>query len=552
MLKKVFQTATVSLCTAFLVAFAAVLLAVACGNRISISFETFGGTPIGTISQKAGTAIDPPADPEKEGYLFTGWYLDKNFEGDAQTLPATMPGKNAVYYAKFEEIPPQYVLTLDAKGGNLQTSSYTVAEGADLSSLLGNAVPQKEGVAFGGWEYEGGDPPAFMPRRNVTLTARYISGYRVEIYLQSAEREDEYDKETSYGSGFEGETITPELPFYEHFVFDEERSTARTLTLGAQENAFCFYFNRERITIRYFANRENALPAERQTELCYGGAETLESAAAEGYLFLGWSDRAEGTALYAAGERLNLYTDTEFYAVWAKLYADGFGSDAVLAVSEYENADGMRDVWLLRGEERIAGKMDGGGFFRAGETEGRLDEHGAFLLSDGGCYLGYELSSSSADEAYGVLTLDFASGTAVFTRDDVVSEGTYTPVYNEREARYTGEYRFEGENEAFFFRLGDGTFLRKGEEAGEYVLGEMSSEKWVFSFQTVLVLDGYGGARLTRNGVASEGAYCGGEEGVWRLMLESGETLRFITCEVSATGTGSISVFLPADEEQIP
>lgn len=550
-LRKIFQTATVSLCAAALTVFVAVLVAAACGNRVSISFETFGCTETVTISQRAGTVFEPPADPEKEGYVFAGWYLDEGCTGEAQKLPATMPGVNLTYYARFERLPEQFVLTLNAGGGEPETCSYVLAEGSDLSDILANAVPVREGVTFGGWSYGGKEPPSAMPRQDVTLTARYICSYRIEIYLQSAESEEDYRKEVTYGSGYEGEEVTPRLPEYEHFLFDEAGSTARTMTLGAEETAFRFYFNRERITLRYCANRDNAMLPVTQTELFYGGkVAAQDGVTAEGYLFLGWSETADGATVYAAGERLELSADAVLYAVWAKLYPSGTGGGGTLAVAEYVNADGTRDAWLLYEGQTVAGVMGEDGFFRAGETEGRLDEYGTYLPSDSGRYIGYDLSSSSADEAFGVLTLDFGTQTAVFTHGGDESVGTYSPVYDEREARYTGEYRFAGNGTEFFFRLGSGTFLRKGEEAGEYVLGEISSDKWAFYLNTVLVLDGYGGARLTKNGVTVSGAYCGGAEGLWLFTCADGESFRFGTCEVSVSGmTESVSVFLLSDED---
>lgn len=44
----------------------------------TVSFETLGGTEIGSVQVKAGSLLKEPAIPEKVGYIFDGW---KNSEG---------------------------------------------------------------------------------------------------------------------------------------------------------------------------------------------------------------------------------------------------------------------------------------------------------------------------------------------------------------------------------------------------------------------------------------------------------------------------------------
>lgn len=49
-------------------------------DMITISFETFGGTIKEDINIKESSAIDYPEMPEKEGYVFTGWYFEETLE----------------------------------------------------------------------------------------------------------------------------------------------------------------------------------------------------------------------------------------------------------------------------------------------------------------------------------------------------------------------------------------------------------------------------------------------------------------------------------------
>lgn len=42
----------------------------------TVSFDTAGGAPVGSVSVESGKTLSRPADPEKEGFRFIGWYID--------------------------------------------------------------------------------------------------------------------------------------------------------------------------------------------------------------------------------------------------------------------------------------------------------------------------------------------------------------------------------------------------------------------------------------------------------------------------------------------
>ena len=44
----------------------------------TVTFNTFGGTEMGSVRVLAGTKLAKPQNPEKEGYIFTDW---KNARG---------------------------------------------------------------------------------------------------------------------------------------------------------------------------------------------------------------------------------------------------------------------------------------------------------------------------------------------------------------------------------------------------------------------------------------------------------------------------------------
>ena len=61
------------------VCIAVILVVVALELRnpgFTIIFDSRGGTDVETVNQMYGELLDEPEAPSREGYLFTGWYID--------------------------------------------------------------------------------------------------------------------------------------------------------------------------------------------------------------------------------------------------------------------------------------------------------------------------------------------------------------------------------------------------------------------------------------------------------------------------------------------
>ena len=73
-------------------------------NTYTISFVTNGGSPVAQIEAEAGDEITVPADPERTGFVFLGWFADKDksvFEGATPYVFDKMPEANVTLYAKW-------------------------------------------------------------------------------------------------------------------------------------------------------------------------------------------------------------------------------------------------------------------------------------------------------------------------------------------------------------------------------------------------------------------------------------------------------------------
>lgn len=117
----------------------------------TVDFETSGGSTIQSITNiKAGEIIQKPADPEKAGYQFKGWYTDKEctklWNFDTETVQG-----NTTLYAGWEKIDNEtktYTVHFDSLGGSKVESVSGLSKGDKLTAP---ASPKKEGCRFTGW-----------------------------------------------------------------------------------------------------------------------------------------------------------------------------------------------------------------------------------------------------------------------------------------------------------------------------------------------------------------------------------------------------------------
>lgn len=135
----------------------------------SVTFVSNGGTEYNKI-ETAGQLVTLPT-PEKESYIFAGWYDNEKFEG--KPLEGNyLPEGDITLYARWAHTFT--LVTLEENGGSL----------VDDIKLFDNDVfklptPEKYGYSFKGWytnEYLTGDPVSdyfYRPSNDVTLYAKW-------------------------------------------------------------------------------------------------------------------------------------------------------------------------------------------------------------------------------------------------------------------------------------------------------------------------------------------------------------------------------------------
>lgn len=150
----------------------------------SVSYELNGGqnaeSNYGIYETGKGMKL---AAPTKEGYIFGGWYTEKEFVNRIYEISSAQEGEMTLFAKWIKDEPVQYAITYVLDGGQNAESNadkYFMLTGMKL------ADPTKAGYIFGGWYTEA----EFINRvyeisasqeGEVTLYAKWIENGNVEI-----------------------------------------------------------------------------------------------------------------------------------------------------------------------------------------------------------------------------------------------------------------------------------------------------------------------------------------------------------------------------------
>ena len=151
------------------------------------------GVAYETQSYKAGAEVSALANPQKEGYTFSGW----------DGVPTEMPDHDVVVTGSFSV--NSYTLTYVLDGETYQT--FTIVYGEQPTTVT---VPDREGYTFSGWE----GLPSTMPANDVTVTGSYIVNTYTLTYVLDGETYGTFT--VAYG---EHPTIVPD-PTREGYTFE--------------------------------------------------------------------------------------------------------------------------------------------------------------------------------------------------------------------------------------------------------------------------------------------------------------------------------------------
>ena len=243
-------------------------------NQYTITFDTDGGSTIGSITQDYGTAINAPADPTKTGHTFVNW---------DRAIPETMPAEDVTITAKWTV--NKYTITFDTDGGNT-IESITQDYGAEI---IAPDAPNKEGYTFKEWQPA---LPAIMPAENITVTAMWqVKQYAITLMVDGVEQITIHD---DYGADISQYIGAINKEGYNFIGWAKEDGTLFTQTTMPAENLVlhaCWGINQ--YTIMFDTDGGSDVAPITQD---YGTAILAPAAPTKkGYTFAGWDKEIPAT-----------------------------------------------------------------------------------------------------------------------------------------------------------------------------------------------------------------------------------------------------------------
>lgn len=150
-------------------------------NTYTITFNSNGGSEVSSSSAKHGEVITlPEADPTKEGFTFSGWFIDEALTTQYASQPAT---SNTTLYAKWiEEAATVYTVTFNTDGGSVIEDQKVTEDDWGYFTVQKPADPTKPYKTFDGWykDAECTQPFDFTNDEissDITLYAKWASLY---------------------------------------------------------------------------------------------------------------------------------------------------------------------------------------------------------------------------------------------------------------------------------------------------------------------------------------------------------------------------------------
>lgn len=144
-----------------------------------ITFNSNGGNFVSSKTVTVGKPYGSLPIPERNGYVFLGWYLPNGEKVVASSI-VTLNG-NTTLTAKWEERIVTYVISFDSKGGTSH-SSKTVMNGKTYGTL---PLPYRNGYTFLGWYLSNGTKitadSIVALNSDITLMAKWQKNQNVSV-----------------------------------------------------------------------------------------------------------------------------------------------------------------------------------------------------------------------------------------------------------------------------------------------------------------------------------------------------------------------------------
>ena len=307
------------------------------GALYTVLYDACGGEPLGENPVSVGSGeVHDLYGAQKTGYDFVGWNTAPDGSG---SWYATLLGirENLKLYAVYA--PKTYTVVYELNGG-------TYYKGVNPNEVeFGEKVllcpVAKAGHSFAGW-YDspaGGERVERIDASNIlrlrTLYARFSANeYTVALdgaggeFTVNGKTYAQFSYTLRYGEELELPACT--LAGYDFLGwFDENGTLVGAITSeNIGDMTLTAKYRKAGLTYAVIYELNGGVQsAENPAEVAWGQAVPLYAPSREGYLFLGWNDRADGSGNYYDATPEGRESDLLLYAIWQEITVSGSADD---------------------------------------------------------------------------------------------------------------------------------------------------------------------------------------------------------------------------------
>jgi uncharacterized repeat protein (TIGR02543 family) len=307
--------------------------------QYTVTFDSRGGSVVPPISADEGTAVAKPADPEKSGYSFLGWY-SAAVGGTLYTWPHSLTGSLTMYAqwrADSEPSLPQYTVTFDSQGG-----SAVPPVSAGVGTAVGKPTdPEKPGYSFLGWysAANGGTLYTWPHTLTGSLTMygrwsadTYTISYVLNNGTNALENPSSYTVESS-GINLAAPTRSGYtfMGWYDDGGFTGNPVT--TILAGSMGNRTLYArWSADTYTISYVLNNGTNAPENPSSYTVESPGINLAAPTRSGYTFMGWYDNGGFTGSPIIAIPAGSMGNRTFYARWN---LDSYNRNITLTIDNF-------------------------------------------------------------------------------------------------------------------------------------------------------------------------------------------------------------------------
>jgi uncharacterized repeat protein (TIGR02543 family) len=293
--------------------------------QYTVTFDSQGGSLVTAVTAYKGTALVKPADPQREGYTFLGWF-NAATGGTMYSWPYDFGTGTITIYAQWREdtqpSPDRYTITFTLHDGTSVT-----AITADRGTILAQpANPEREGYTFRGWfdAAAGGTEYNNWPHTlaaDVTMHARW-EAIRYNITYDLDEGTNNPQNPATYTIE---DVITFASPTRPDYTFqgwfdnsDLKGNPVIRIPVGSMgDKTFYAKWTIPAYNITYYLNGGTNNPQNPPAYTILDNI-TLQSPSRTGYTFEGWYDNS-GFGNKVTGISLGSTGSKAFYAKWTAI-----------------------------------------------------------------------------------------------------------------------------------------------------------------------------------------------------------------------------------------